>query len=231
MFSASIGLECRLCSALCQAWTCSLLTCRVKSSACTSRTGRQCSVSQVKGSSIGWLACKIRKHGLSLIRKHSLSLIQHTELKLPTQQNCNCACCMHTHEARLESCVCSTDLEVSVTEPEQQLAIDAVVHKLLAVLAQAYAVRPVTHLSHSPMVHIVLHGLLHCCLQPGPASLQSHTHAAFATAKTHMLLSQQQKDTCCFHDSKHYLVCLQQVTAHLRHESSDRFAAVMRRRC
>jgi hypothetical protein len=74
------------------------------------------------------------------------------------------------------------DLEVSVAEPEQQPAIDAVVHKLLAVLAQAYVVRPVAHLSHSPLVHIVLHGLLHCCLQPGSASLQSHTHAAFTTA-------------------------------------------------
>ncbi len=129
-----------------------------------------------------------------------------------------------------ESCICNTDLEVSVTEPEQQPAIDAVVHELLAVLAQAYVVRPVTHLSHSPMVHIVLHGLLHCCLQPGPGSLQSHTHAAFIKAKTHMLLSQQQKHTCCFHDSKQYLSRLQQVTAHLRHESSDRFAAVARAR-
>lgn len=72
------------------------------------------------------------------------------------------------------SLLCNTDLQVSIAEPEQQPAIDAVVHKLLAILAQAYVVRPVAHLSHSPLVHIVLHGLLHCCLQPG-SSLQSRT--------------------------------------------------------
>ena len=62
-------------------------------------------------------------------------------------------------------------LEVSVIESEQQAAIYAVVHKLLAVLTQPNEVTPVTHLGRFPAPHILLHGLLHSCLKAGLAGL------------------------------------------------------------
>ena len=62
-------------------------------------------------------------------------------------------------------------LEVFVCEAEQQAAVDAVVHKPLPILTQANVVCPVAHLCHCPVMHIVLHGLLHSCCQPVPACL------------------------------------------------------------
>ena len=71
---------------------------------------------------------------------------------------------------------CQTHLEISVTQPEQQAAINAMVHKLLAVLAQPNEITPVAHLSGRPAPYILLHGLLHCCFQPGLASLHCALH-------------------------------------------------------
>ena len=68
---------------------------------------------------------------------------------------------------------CMAHLEVSVCEAEQQAAVNAVVHKLLAVLTQANVVGPVADLRHCPVMDVVLHGLLHSCRQPRPACLQA----------------------------------------------------------
>lgn len=78
--------------------------------------------------------------------------------------------------AAQEGSMLGPNLEVLLCEAEQQSAINAVVHKLLAVLAQPNVVHPVAHLRHCPVVDVVLHGLLHSCCQSGPAGLQTTSH-------------------------------------------------------
>ena len=106
------------------------------------------------------------------------------------------------------------DLEVPVTESEQQSAVNAVVHKLLAVLAQTYVVAPVAHLSHRPVVHIVLHGLLHGSCQSGLAGLHHHIkNAVAATSRLKACVPTQIPPHLCLDRSVWYVEVTDKVSA------------------